>query len=172
MVAWVRRKVCIADYVCLKCLNPGVVYTPAHNDSWKIVVDSKENKKKTKFTCTAVRCTINCWICSNHNHKLANKVLLKGIRNTMKAKGFNMGFAAGMLKKVRKSVRPADTEINPEKSVPYFWGKKLMSEGKMKTKVWSYGGNSGSEDGVWKETGDKVTENPKIFKFKTKSQCY
>ena len=68
---------------------------------------------------------------------------------------------------------PADTEVIPEKrdykSVPYFGGKKLKSGGKIKTKVGNYGGNSGSEDGVWKKTVDEVTENPKIFKFQTKS---
>ena len=142
MVAWVRRKVCIAASVCLKCLDPGVDYNPAHNDSCKIVVDSRANKKRAKFTCKAGICSINYWVRINHNHRVANKVLLKEIKNTMKAKGLNMKFAVGRLKKVRKSMRPADTEVIPErrdyKSVPYVGGKEqeLNYGGKLKKKLW------------------------------------
>ena len=49
-------------------------------------------------------------------------MLLKEIKNTMKAKGLNMKFA------VRKSMRPADTDVISErrdyKSVPYAGGKE------------------------------------------------
>jgi hypothetical protein len=116
MAAWMRRKVCMAASVCLKCMDPKVGYNPAHSDSCKIVVDSKANKKKAKFTCKAESCTINYWVCTNHNHKVANKVLLKEIRNTMKAKGLNMGFAVGLLKKVRKSSLPQANSMNGQGS--------------------------------------------------------
>ena len=155
MVAWIRRKVCVGASACLKCLDSVVVYNPAHNDYCKIVVDSKANKK-------AGRCTINCWVCTNHNHKVANKLLSNKIRNTMKGRGLSMGFAARLLKKVRKSspppansmngqgseelyddgdepMRPADTEEIPEKrdckSVPYFGGKELKSEGTLEMDI-------------------------------------
>ena len=93
----------------------------------------------------------------------------------MKAKGLNIGFAEELYDDSDEPTRPADTEEIPEKrdckSVPYFGGKELKSEGtlEMDIKVEYQGGNSGSEDGVWKEIVDKVTENPKIFQFQTKS---
>ena len=89
MPAWARRKVCIAASVCMKCLYPGVVYDPTHNDSCKIVVDSKANNKKAKFTCKVGRCNYNCWMCSIP--QADNKDLLDEIKSTMKAKGLTMG---------------------------------------------------------------------------------
>ena len=66
-------------------------------------MDPKANNKKAKFTCKAGICTINYWVCTNQNHKVANKMLLKEINNTKKAKGLNMGYAVGLLKKVHEA---------------------------------------------------------------------
>ena len=72
-------------------------------------------------------------------------------------------------------MRPADTEEIPEmrdcKSVTYLGGNELKSEGnlEMEIKVEDFGGNSGSEDKVWKEIDDEAAEIGKIFKFQTKS---
>ena len=46
-----RKKVCFGALLCMKCLDPGVVYDAAHNAIFKITVDFKATKKKSKFTC-------------------------------------------------------------------------------------------------------------------------
>jgi hypothetical protein len=55
-------------------LDPSVDHDPAHSESCQVVVDSKANKKKAKYTCRVGNCNYNCWVCNVQ--KLDNKVLL------------------------------------------------------------------------------------------------
>ena len=50
MPVWARKKVCYEASLCMKCLDPGVVYDPAHNATCMIYVDFSATSKKAKFS--------------------------------------------------------------------------------------------------------------------------
>jgi hypothetical protein len=176
MTVWRRSKVCFEVRVCTKCLDSSVEYDPAHSDSCQVVVNSKANKKKSKYTCSMDRCFRSCWVCSVH--KIDKKTVLEKIRTqqkTMKAKGLSMKFA------VKKSMISADTDVKPErryyKFVPFKGGQdQVLNQGlrlKKKTKVGNYDGNlenSDHEDIVGTKMCKVVykNENQKFSKVQTK----
>ena len=122
MSIWRGGKVCFEVRACTKFLHPRVKYDPAHGDFCQVVVDSKANKKKSKYTCSVERCYQNCWVCSVH--KLDNKDVLEEIMTQQKTKGLTMGFHVrlnvGWVKEKvgRESLSSSDSlPLTPEASI-------------------------------------------------------
>ena len=49
------------------------------------MVDSKANKKMSKYTCSVDKCYQSCWVCSVH--KMDDKPVLEEIKTQQKTKG-------------------------------------------------------------------------------------
>ena len=108
--------------MCMKCLHPSMVHSPAHSDSCQVVVDYKANKKKAKYTCSVDSCNYNYWVFNLH--KLDNKNILDEIRSYQKTKGLTMGSHERL--NVGRTVSenlPGSLQVTPEVPITAAHGK-------------------------------------------------